>query len=109
VKHRHDQLAEALGATGLRARDPREAIAELVPKRNIETWIYSLDEDLAVTMGEALNETDAFPKLEYESQCCRAAGRFAEHSRRGTKPEAAADVRSLLDGLSELARLPLRR
>ena len=106
VKHRHDQLAQALEAAELRARAPDEAIAELIPRRNIETWTYALEEGLASGLGKPHNEADVFRKLECESQCSSAAESFADHSRRGTTPASAALVPSLLDGLREFARLP---
>jgi hypothetical protein len=42
VEHRHQQFAEELAGAGQNPRSPNEAIAHLVPKRNIETWILSL-------------------------------------------------------------------
>lgn len=43
VQERFDDLDEALCSAGLAKIDPeREAVARLVPKRNIETWILCL-------------------------------------------------------------------
>jgi len=41
-----------------------EKIVRLVPKRNIETWIYYLNNDLS-----SVNETDTYRKLDKESAC----------------------------------------
>lgn len=41
-----------------------EKIVRLVPKRNIETWIHYLNNDLS-----SVNETDIYPKLDKESAC----------------------------------------
>ncbi|MCP4756060.1 MAG: hypothetical protein GY866_34800 [Proteobacteria bacterium] len=40
-------------------RTPNEAVAILVPKRNIETWSHYLD-------GEQVDEVNAYPKLDRE-------------------------------------------
>ena len=83
-----------------------EPLAELVPKRNIETWIYALDATLAARLTTRLDEVEAFPKLRHhESRCATAAEELADHARAGTAPETAAQVPSLNDGLAELRRL----
>jgi hypothetical protein len=41
-----------------------EKIVRLVPKRNIETWIYYLNDN-----KQSTNETDIYPKLVKESAC----------------------------------------
>lgn len=106
VADRHRQLADSLGAAGADARGADEPIAELVPRRNIETWIYALDDDLTSRLDRPLDETTAYPKLEYESACAPAAETFAEHAREHSEPGHAGAVPSLLDGLDEFRRLP---
>jgi hypothetical protein len=107
VAERHAELATSLSGAGKSPRGPREPIAELVPKRNIETWIYALDPSLAADLPKPLDEVEAFPKLvDRESRCAVAAEAFADHARRRTEPAAAATVPSLLDGLAEFRRLP---
>lgn len=106
VAQRHQQLAARLQAAGQPARGNDEPICELVPRRNIETWIYALDDELMAKLAAPLDELTAYPKLEYESGCADAARAFAEHAKHGTTPPAAAQVPSLRDGLAEFQRLP---
>lgn len=106
VAQRHAQLAVTLLAAGEPARGPLEPIAELVPKRNIETWIHALDPSLSPAVRRPLGEEVAYPKLERESECAAAAEAFADHARLRTSPAAADAVPSLVDGLSEFRRLP---
>jgi hypothetical protein len=106
IVDRHDKLAAALKDRGQRPREEGEAIAELVPKRNIETWIYALDGELASRHGVTLDEETDFRKLRQQRACAAAAEAFADHIRHGTRPETATVVPSLLDGLKEFGRLP---
>jgi hypothetical protein len=106
VAQRHAQLADALKRSTLAPRSQAESVAELVPKRNIETWIYVLDASLPSHPGEHLDEVAEYPKLRYQSDCAVAADAFAEHTRRRTTPPTASSVPSLLDGLNEFRRLP---
>ena len=103
VAERHAELAGALKASGQDPRDETEPIAELVPKRNIETWIHALDTSLGTSV---LDESDAYPKLAYPSACAAAARAFADHARLSTTPSTAEAVPSLLDGLQEFRRIP---
>ena len=105
VRERHAQLAAALRDAGEKPRQPGEHIAELVPKRNIETWIYALDGSLGAGPGP-LDEAKAYPKLGSPRACATAAETFADHARLATIPAVAKDVPSLKDGLEELRRLP---
>lgn len=98
VADRHRQLAAALAAAEAPPRGADEPIAELVPRRNIETWIYALDDDLAAKISTPLDEATPYPKLEFESQCATAAVTFADHARRHADPGRASAVPSLLDG-----------
>jgi hypothetical protein len=106
VAERHAQLAAALKTAGGERRDTNEPIAELVPKRNIETWIYALDEAIEPRPEAALNEADEYPKLKYERACATAANAFADHVRDHTTPPTIDAVPSLRDGFEELGRLP---
>jgi hypothetical protein len=106
VADRHDQLAAKLDEAGQPRRRPGEAIAELIPKRNIETWIYALDPDLAAELRQPLDEENECPKLRRnESACSRAAAAFAIHSRNGSMPPIVESIPSLADGLGEFRRL----
>lgn len=106
VAERHAQLAAALKASGEAPRGEKEPIAELVPKRNIETWIYALDTSRPVPEGRPLDEVEAYPKLPFESECAGAAEAFADHARLSTVPQRAGSVPSLRDGITEFRRLP---
>lgn len=46
VDHRRGQLDQALGDADERPRQPTEPILNLVPKRNVETWILCLNSEL---------------------------------------------------------------
>lgn len=78
----------------------------MVPRRNIETWIYALDDALAQTIETPLDEHVTYPKLDYSSDCTDAARTFADHARHRTDPPRAAQVPSLRDGIVEFQRLP---
>lgn len=60
-------------------RNPNDKAAVLIPKRNIETWIHSLS-------GEAVDETTAYGKLRYESECKPAVNRLFEICGKGECP-----------------------
>ena len=104
VAERHAELAEQLRAAHEKPRQPAEPIAELVPKRNIETWIHALDETLSAGLDRPLDEERAYPKLDYPSDGAAAAESFARHARKNTAPEVARTIPSLADGLAELRR-----
>ena len=104
VAQRHVQLRDACTTAGVVPRAATEAVAELVPRRNIETWIYALDEELAGDL--TLSEHDDFRKLKGHERDCRAAARaFADHARQRTAPATTTEVPSLVDGLAEFRRV----
>ncbi|MBC7964253.1 MAG: hypothetical protein H7Y05_15075 [Steroidobacteraceae bacterium] len=47
---------------GVAVRNQNDRAVLLIPRRNIETWVHFLD-------GEAVDETTAYSKLRYESDC----------------------------------------
>lgn len=97
VRFRYRQLNEKLDANNLAPRKRDEQICLLVPKRNIETWIYAL-------LGHDVNETDTHWKLEQESECQPAVEQLVEFLRHGI-PENL--IPSLRRGCKELnERLP---
>lgn len=105
VASRHAQLASAAEDAGVAGRRPDDPVAELVPKRNIETWIYALDPTL-LPGPRVLDESTAYPKMDRDQAACEtAAARFAEHAKAGGPPPMAAQVPSLGDGIREFARL----
>jgi hypothetical protein len=97
VRFRYQQLNEELDANDLEHRKRDEQICLLVPKRNIETWIYAL-------LGNEVNEEDAYPKLEKESECQPAVERLVDYLRHGWPEDL---IPSLERGCRELDfRLP---
>lgn len=102
VAERHAELAKSLQKAGAHPREDGEPIIELVPKRNIETWLYALDASLS---GGPLDEETKYSKFkDSESRCAKAAEAFADHARKNTEPSNAKSVPSLLDGLAEFKR-----
>jgi len=102
VAERHAELAKSLQKAGEHPREDGEPIIELVPKRNIETWLYALDASLS---GGPLDEETKYSKFkDSESRCAKAAEAFADHARKNTEPSNAKSVPSLLDGLAEFKR-----
>lgn len=97
VRFRYRQLNEELEADDLHRRRDDEAICILVPKRNIETWIYAL-------FGHDVNETKTYPKLEKESDCQPAIEQLVAYLRDGWPNDL---IPSLERGCRELNnRLP---
>lgn len=97
VDERHQELNNVLAERGLDSRSQDEAVCLLVPKRNIETWIYAL-------LGEDVNETEAYSKLERQRQCQPAVDQLAADVRDGCRDDV---IPSLYRGCRELhARLP---
>lgn len=95
VDERVDELHRACDRGDVPRRVAGEAVALLVPRRNIETWIHFY------RVGPPVDEYDAYPKLKgREAEAAPAARRFARDARAGDEPEGAPD--SLLRGLREL-------
>jgi hypothetical protein len=59
---RSAQLDASCRQFGIPPRNPRDRVALLVPKRNIETW-------LAYLSGATVNEADNYPRLDRPSDC----------------------------------------
>ena len=64
LEARLNWLASVLNKDKQEKREPKEAIAIFVPKRNIETWIHYLQ-------GESVNEEDAYAKFEKNEAVCK--------------------------------------
>lgn len=97
VHRRRRRLNRALDAADVDRRGSNEPICVLIPKRNIETWIYAL-------RGHDVNQTKAYPKLDYESNCQDAVDRLVSFLRDGCPDDV---IPSLRNGCSELRkRLP---
>ena len=63
------QLSEQLQTIKQSPRSEREQIALLIPKRNIETWIYAV-------AGVEVDEVTIYAKLPNESQCKESVWQF---------------------------------
>jgi len=97
VPQRYRQLNEELEAEDLDRRGDDEKICILVPKRNIETWIYALQ-------GENVKEDQSYPKLEREGGCQPAVEQLVAFLRDGWPNDI---IPSLKRGCRELnSRLP---
>jgi len=64
LQARLNQLARILSEDSQPSRQPDEAIAVFVPKRNIETWIHYLQ-------GKAVNELQEYSKFEKDEASCK--------------------------------------
>lgn len=61
---RAQSLDDALRSEGLPPRGPTESIIQVIPARNIETWLAYLD-------GETVDETSRYPKYDKNEKACR--------------------------------------
>jgi len=97
VRRRYQELNEALEANGQENRQNGEEICILVPKREIETWIYAL-------FGDTVNENTKYSKLENEGACQPAVEQLIDYLRHGWPNDL---IPSLERGCRELEnRLP---
>lgn len=97
VQDRLHALNASLSDRNLRPRAPGESVCLLIPKRNIETWIRAL-------FGDAVNERDAYPKLERPGDCQPAVDQLVGDVRHGCREDV---IPSLRRGCRELrTRLP---
>ena len=64
--HRRDQLNRECQEQEIPERRPEDPVIIAVPRRNIETWFAYLD-------GEAVDETERYPRLTRASDCHRHA------------------------------------
>ena len=99
VAQRENELEAALADAGEHRRQRDEAIALLIPKRHIETWILCL-------VGERVDEaTNYRSRRDIQEKTKRAAEEFFEWSRPNyTVPGHC--VESLRRGLGEVQRIP---
>jgi len=93
VGARKDELNDALVAEGQDRRQADERIAVAVPRREIETWIHSLQ-------GRPVDEETRYPRFRGdERQCAPAASEFA---RKCPSDMQEDDLPSLKDACKEL-------
>lgn len=102
VYERKGELEDASRQNSVPFRSADDAVALLVPKRNIETWIKYLME------GEA-EEDKAYPKLQRQRECREAVEKLVELCRQKNQPEGK--VMSLADACNEYSTriAPLRK
>ena len=96
IADRNKQLDDSLAPDSPRAAS--DVIIHLVPRRNIETWLRSLNQD-------PVNEEDDYKKPGMDHLIQPAAEAFFRGSRRGTQPPAHW-VWSLKNAVPEVRRLP---
>jgi hypothetical protein len=109
VLQRQRELAQACTDAGLPSRGPTEAIALLIPRRNLETWIVALDP----TQLDAQRGADAtqpleervFRHLTEESGCSGAVEALARHLKARTNPPLVPELPSLDLAVTELRRI----
>jgi len=80
VQERIAEFERECRVEGIPFRDNDDAVMFAVPKRNIETWIHHL-------MGEEVNETDGYPKLDRERECEDAVRTLATRCRSGQQAQ----------------------
>ena len=99
VEERLKQLDNALVENSHASRQPNEAIAVFVPKRNIETWIHYLE-------GENIDEETEYTKSKKQSDCKPYIEQLVNQCSQGNLDENAPP--SLKAACGELQRiLPL--
>lgn len=97
VKYRYQQLNVELEAEDLNRRRNDENICILIPKRNIETWIYAL-------LSKEVDEEQSYRKLEREGNCQPAVDQLVGFLQDGCPNDI---IPSLERGCRELnSRLP---
>ena len=97
VEERIQTLKDACTETTVPFRKEGERIMFAIPRRNIETW-------LAYLRGQIVNEVDAYPKYENESDC-RAQVAKLDHLCRRQILEPEPPPPSLVAACSEFNRI----
>ena len=99
TQYRATQLADALSAANMDARDAKEPIIVLIPKRHVETWIRAL-------LGVQADEVTSYEKPEpTPNEIREAAYTLYLWSRPNANP-GATSPRSLTDSLPEWKKIP---
>ncbi|MEQ8995337.1 MAG: hypothetical protein RID53_02395 [Coleofasciculus sp. B1-GNL1-01] len=96
LQERLNQLDLALSENSQQNRQPDDAIAIFIPKRNIETWIHFLQ-------GETVDEETEYSKYQKEAACKPSVENLAEQCRSQNLPDNAPA--SLQVACGELQRL----
>lgn len=99
VDERHQRLSAELASMGIDPRQPGEAVAILIPRRNIETWIAYLKD-------RTVDETTDYKPISRppERECLPAVKRLQEYYQSGwVLPDDCPD--SLRRAVEELKRI----
>lgn len=82
VQDRINEFKSACISQDVSFRTDDETVAIIVPKRNIESWIYFLNDQQA-------NEEDVYPKLKKQRECSSATKKLVQACRTtGINPDA---------------------
>lgn len=100
VEDRRRQLERALSDAEVSLRTPTEAILNLVPKRNVETWILCLNSEPVDELTDYSHNT----RVNTRSIADAAITLFSWTRPRATPPETC--VASLRECLDEFVRVP---
>ncbi|MEJ6481318.1 hypothetical protein N0Y54_08245 [Nostoc punctiforme UO1] len=98
VEERLNQLDDALIEDLQQIRQPKEAIAIFIPKRNIETWIHYLQD-------EAVDEETEYSKLTNESACKPSVENLVNQCYQGLDENAPPSLQAACGELQRI--LPL--
>ncbi len=109
VKARREELDRAVNSVRLKPRWDNEAIALLIPKRNLETWIAALDPtQLEARRGADPNlplEERVFRHLSAESGCSGAVEALIHLLKSRAPAPLIPDLPSLDEAVFELRRV----
>lgn len=99
VQERLNQLDDALRADEQEIRQPKEAIAVFVPKRNIETWIHYLQ-------GNAVDEEGEYQKFfKNEGTCKPYVENLVTQCYRGLDQDAPSSLQAACGELQRILQL----
>jgi hypothetical protein len=95
VADRRYLLEKTLASAGVPPREPDERIALIIPKRNIETWVYFL-------LGEQVDEETDYPHLDRPREIKEVVRRLADNR---SQPLAPGAPPSLIAACDERLRI----
>jgi hypothetical protein len=100
VKDRIEEFEDKCKSMQIPFRDSDEAVAIVVPKRNIETWIHYLNR-------ESVNEEDNYPKLDQERSCKLAMNHLVGLCKStGIKPDAPPALAAACEEYCRIRMIP---
>ncbi|MEH2448451.1 MAG: hypothetical protein V7K18_22555 [Nostoc sp.] len=98
MEERLNQLDEALSENSQLVRQPKEAIAIFIPKRNIKTWIHYLQD-------ETVDQETEYSKLNNESGCKPYVENLVDQCYQGLNDNAPPSLEAACEELQRI--LPL--